>query len=385
MLNTSGVSDIRNVQAIFTDSTGPTMTTPTVVHSTTVDRQVTINWAANETLMSASCSVDGAAFVACTTTSSHTVTVAEGSHTFKVKGADVSGNVGPETAPASFRVVDTALVSGPGDFSNSTAPTFVFSSLVGTEFDCAVDAPPTTSCGPKGANGQGTKTFSGLTDGTHTFRVRAKDGADSDRVPLVRTWTVDTVPPTVTFVVGKGPNENALQSSATETFGLTASEQSTFSCRLDGAAFAPCSAQPTVTGLRNGLHRFEVRAIDRAGNTSPSIVRSWTVAGLPTSDPKLGVKAKAGDRTTKIRSLKVQGLVAGTTVQLTCKGKGCPKALTGPGATLTATSDTVDLRKLVKKPLKAKTKLTIRVDDNGDVTVFTVKVRSGKKPSVSGG
>jgi hypothetical protein len=211
--------------------------------------------------------------------------------------------------------------------------------------------------------------------------VRAKDGPANDPSTLVRTWKVDTVAPTAAFVVGRGPNEHALQSSATETFALSSDDpEATFSCRLDAAPFAPCSATPTVTGLRNGPHTFEARATDAAGNTSASTTRSWTVAGLPVAAPVVALKATPGKKSTKVKQLVLNGLLAGDTVALSCAGKGCPKP-----TTLTATGPSLDLSRWVRKPLRPGTTLTIRVDDAGVVTTITVKVRRGKKPRASVG
>ena len=45
-----------------------------------------------------------------------------------------------------------------------------------------------------------------------------------------------------------------------------------FECRLDAGKFAPCSS-PFQKRLAAGLHRFEVRAVDAAGNVDPTPAR----------------------------------------------------------------------------------------------------------------
>ena len=54
---------------------------------------------------------------------------------------------------------------------------------------------------------------------------------------------------------------------------------STFQCRLDSGGFATCSS-PYRKRLALGMHRFEVRAIDAAGNADPTPAR-FRVVGVP--------------------------------------------------------------------------------------------------------
>jgi hypothetical protein len=51
---------------------------------------------------------------------------------------------------------------------------------------------------------------------------------------------------------------------------------------MDAAAWTPCTAPASYTGLAAGSHTFAVRATDTAGNTSDPASYTWTVdAGLP--------------------------------------------------------------------------------------------------------
>ena len=79
------------------------------------------------------------------------------------------------------------------------------------------------------------RSYTGLTQGSHTFQVRATDAAgNTDASPASRTWTVDTGEPDTTITAGPtGPtNVNP------PTFSFTSSEAgSTFQCRFDAAAF----------------------------------------------------------------------------------------------------------------------------------------------------
>ena len=68
---------------------------------------------------------------------------------------------------------------------------------------------------------------------------------------------------------------------ANPTFTFTSTEAgSTFQCSLDAAPFSACSSPTTVT-VANGVHTFQVRAIDPAGNVDPTPASfTWTVAGV---------------------------------------------------------------------------------------------------------
>ena len=68
--------------------------------------------------------------------------------------------------------------------------------------------------------------------------------------------------------ITSGPSGTYRSRSA--TFGFTATESSTFTCSLDGAAWASCTAPTTYDGLAAGSHTFRVRATDTAGNTDTS-------------------------------------------------------------------------------------------------------------------
>lgn len=85
------------------------------------------------------------------------------------------------------------------------------------------------------------------------------------------------VPPTIT----SGPSGEQLLHQA--TFGFSGVGGASFDCRLDEAAFAPCTSPRSYTTLPAGERRFEVRQQVAGGPWSTSAVREWTV--LPSPDP----------------------------------------------------------------------------------------------------
>lgn len=93
---------------------------------------------------------------------------------------------------------------------------------------------------------------------------------------VTATFT-DTIPPDTT-ITGMPTNPSNV---ANPTFTFTSTEAgSTFQCSLDAAPFSACSSPTTVT-VANGVHTFQVRAIDPAGNVDPTPASfTWTVAGV---------------------------------------------------------------------------------------------------------
>ena len=92
----------------------------------------------------------------------------------------------------------------------------------------------------------------------------------------------DRTAPTVT-ITARPPAETA---SVAAAFSFRASEPATtFSCRVDGAAFAPCTSPASYESLPLGEHSFAVRARDKAGNTGPATTATWRVVPPPDTSP----------------------------------------------------------------------------------------------------
>jgi RTX calcium-binding nonapeptide repeat (4 copies) len=202
--------------------------------------------------------------------------LADGPHTIEVRAKDGAGNADPTPASGSFTVdttpPDTVITSGPAGPTSDSTPTFEFNAPgePGATFECKIDdAVDWTACPPP-------HTTAVLSDGQHTFQVRAKDGAGNmDQTPASRTFTVDTAPPDTVITSGPaGPTTDS-----TPTFEFTATEAgSTLECSLDGGAWFACSSGHTTGALADGQHTFQVRARDAVGNLDPTPAsRTFTV------------------------------------------------------------------------------------------------------------
>lgn len=123
------------------------------------------------------------------------------------------------------------------------------------------------------------KEYTGLSDGSHTFQVRAKDSAGKiDATPASRTWRVDssqppppdTTPPetSITRVPREPLDTGSFEFTGRDNFGGTAVDDLKYECRFDSTSesgWSPCTSPQNYENRSNGSHTFEVRARDSAG------------------------------------------------------------------------------------------------------------------------
>jgi hypothetical protein len=261
----------RNPHAFFRDTVAPVMSPITEELSTTVERQASFSFSSTESAFSGtfSCRFDSEpAFGACGSGVARTY-AEEGVHTIEVRPHDPSGNIGASVS-RTVVVVDTAIASGPAEASrtSSQSATFGFVSGAGTGYMCSLDSAPYASCGAS-------PSFGDLAEGAHSLRVYATaPGGWSDRIPAVRTWTVDRTPPQTYFET----TPPALTRSPGATFRFSSNEPGTFRCRLDDYPVRVCRTPRAWDGLAHGLHTVRVWAVDEAGNHDPDpAIYTWMV------------------------------------------------------------------------------------------------------------
>ena len=218
------------------------------------------------------CSLDNAAFTACTTGKSFTK-LKVGAHNFKVQ-ATAGGVTDPTPASVSWTIDKTAPNTTitppvPPVLTNNPVATFNFTSTeVGGGFQCSLDGGAFADC---------TSPFVSptLLDGKHNFQVKAKDAAGNldKSAAKAKAWTVDTILP-ITTITGKPTNPTT---STSATFKFTSEKSSTFRCQLDGGAVELCKSGKKYTGLLPGNHTFQVQATDKALNVEVApVIYNWT-------------------------------------------------------------------------------------------------------------
>ena len=223
------------------------------------------------------CKLDSTAFASCSSPAAYS-SLSQGPHTFDVRAVNAANNPDQTPAHRDWTVdtvpPDTSITAGPQGPTPSTSTSFTFTSTeAGSTFECKLDSAAFAACSSPAA-------YTSLAQGPHTLAIRAVDAANNpDQTPAQRDWTVDTVPPDTSIAAGP----QGLTSSTSASFAFTATEAgSTFECKLDSAAFASCSSPAAYSSLQQGLHTFDIRAVDAANNPDPTPAhRDWTVDTVP--------------------------------------------------------------------------------------------------------
>ena len=229
--------------------TGPTTTIDTKPANPTKSTSASFTYHASQVGASFECKLDAAAFAGCETTGvDYPGPLADGQHTFQVRGKSEAGFLGA-TASYAWRVDTLAptvtITAKPVDPSPGASASFTFnSSEAGSSFQCSLALGAAADDFSACTSG---KTYTNLADGEYTFKVRATDAATNQGAAAVYEWTVDnslvdTTPPDT--LIDSAPPDPSESPSAAFTYHST-EPGSSFECKLDGASFAACP----VTGV----------------------------------------------------------------------------------------------------------------------------------------
>jgi uncharacterized protein (TIGR03382 family) len=120
-----------------------------------------------------------------------------GPHEVKTRATDEAGNTSPDSTGRTFTIVqdtvapETTITSGPSGTTSERGATFEFTANEpGVTYECSLDGAAFTPC-------TSPVTFTNLSEGEHTFQVRARDAAGNvEATPETRTWTVQDARPT---------------------------------------------------------------------------------------------------------------------------------------------------------------------------------------------
>jgi hypothetical protein len=250
------------------DTSAPTTSITQKPASSSSTSSATFAFAASEAGSSFACRLDNGSFSPCASPKTY-INLSDGPHAFAVRATDAASNTGPDVAygwTIETRSPTAVVTLAPASLSNTRSAAFGFSADEPATFECNLDQRGFEPCSSPAL-------YQGLGDGPHTFAVLPKDAVGNVGAPASYTWWIDATSPETT--IASAPKSGTATSA---TFAFSASEGGTFECSLDGAPFAVCASPKSYSPLRPGDHRFEVRAVDAAGNADPTpALHAWKV------------------------------------------------------------------------------------------------------------
>lgn len=226
------------------------------------------------------CKKDLGTFFAC---SSGVVwsSIADGVHDFCVHATDATGLQGSdacrrweqETNPTASVVSQPAATTSTQDASFTYTSNKVSHPADGStlSYECQLDSGSVANCPAAG------ESYSGLTNGQHTFTVyavftAALGGGAHTSTGASYTWTQDD--PDLRVLDVTGPSGLVISNTKAQTISWaprTPGESLSYTCALDDAAPASCSSAAALSSLADGVHTFHITATDAADSTTTDV------------------------------------------------------------------------------------------------------------------
>jgi alpha-tubulin suppressor-like RCC1 family protein/subtilisin family serine protease len=234
--------------------------------------------------------------------------VSDGSHTYTARATDAASSTSPASNSVTVKVdsapPQTNIASGPSGPTNDTTPAFSFSGsdnlsqAANLSYSYKVDGGAWSAYSSETSVTLGGA--SGLSEGSHTFYVKAKDEAgQEDQSPAQRSFTVDTTQPmvnsttpSVTTSVGRGTNLTATFSEKMETSTVNTTTFKLYKVNTDGTQTQITDVAVSLSsadGLTATLNPFGEKTTLLARNTKyKGVITTGTkdLAGNPLAQQK---------------------------------------------------------------------------------------------------
>jgi len=281
-----------NITVVAVDAAGNTLssdykitvvdlTPPTVSPSRSMDvadsstTSVTISWSGDDALSGIDhyeVYVDGS-WVDVGNSTSYTIdtsSLSDGIYAVYIRAFDKTGHTAQSTMILIVdKVAPSLTIVYPSDGSVLASSAVVISwdasdALLGVEhFEVSTDGSTWISVGRETSY-----IWSGLTDGTYTFYVRAYDVA-GNYVEVNVTFTIDLTAPDVT-ITSPADGSTVTTSDVTVQWQSSATDIAYYLVRLDSGAWinVGTSTSYTFSGVSDGVHVVCVVAVDNAGNSA---------------------------------------------------------------------------------------------------------------------
>jgi hypothetical protein len=131
-----------------------------------------------------------------------------------------------------------------------------------------------------------------LAEGDHVFVAQAFDKVGNASDKIQTNWKLDRTAPSLSFV--KAPNNFISETSTQFEYKASDAVSSvlTYECSMDDKPYQSCGVKMNLEQLREGEHKFSVKAKDQAGNISSPITHRWSVDLTP---PQINLTLKPVD------------------------------------------------------------------------------------------
>jgi hypothetical protein len=236
-------------------------------------REIRFEFSANKAGSTFKCSLDGAASVSCSSPMVYSA-LGEGVHMFSVNATDSLGNVGKVPDTFRWNVDVTAPVASfidvtPGDaVSNSLSRSFTFSADESATFECSFDGSTFAAC-------SSSVQLNNLSEGPHSFEIRATDMAGNVSIVNSFTWENDMTAPEISL--GAVSPAQGLTNAKNVSVEFSVNEPGNTYCSLDGAAAVLCQSPFAASDLAEGSHSVQITAVDASGNVSAPVSLEWNM------------------------------------------------------------------------------------------------------------
>ena len=316
--------------------------TPSALPAITNAATVPFTFAKDADVVTTVCSLDGGAYVACSSGwSGIGAATADGDHSYRVKVTDDVGNVAESAATAT--VIDRTLpvlafTDGPTEgqqvVTRNASITFSLAEARISSVKCKLDAGAWAVCSPGTA-----VELIGLSDGPHVLSVQSVDTAGNTRT-INRSFAVQ--------IPSSGGDTGTGGGDTNTGGGTTAGGDTT-----------------TGGGSTTGGDAPSGGGTPQAPAFAPRFTHDYVYAG----------------KVTTFTSLAISGLPKTAKVTVTCKGSGCA----GKSKTIKHSGGKLNVLKALKQlKLKAGATLVVAVRGAGGAqSVAKYVIRKGRRPGVS--
>ncbi len=202
----------------------------------------------------------------------------DGVKTLRLWAKDASGVISENPSLLSLSLdtgAPTAIISTtPLAKSKLNTQSFEFSATddggVISYYQCQLDSTGWENC-------TSPKIYQSLTEGNHTFQLKAIDSAGNESVVVEKNWLVDLTNPSIQLTHQPASITNELSA----TFQFLGSDSGgsgvdSYECQINNGSYVTCSS-PLIEVMTAGQKVIKVKSVDQAGNKSDAVEYLWTI------------------------------------------------------------------------------------------------------------